>query len=128
MPLDGEPIDTGSTKVGCFIGDHTKTALGSLFNTGTSIGVMSMILPGGELLPKHIPSFSRIWHGELTEGWDIDRALATARAAMSRRKCDLSPAMERLLRQIYTETREDRTAAIERAQEKHVSRDKHPVA
>ena len=46
VPLWGEPIDSGSTKVGCFIGDHSKTAICSLFNTGTSVGVMSMVLPG----------------------------------------------------------------------------------
>ena len=44
VPLAGESLDTGSTKVGCFIGDHTKTALASLINTGSSIGVMTMEL------------------------------------------------------------------------------------
>ncbi|MCA9073348.1 MAG: hypothetical protein KDA84_30700, partial [Planctomycetaceae bacterium] len=57
VPLTGDAIDTAQTKVGCYIGDHTKTAIGSLFNTGSSIGVMCMVLPGGELLPKHVPSF-----------------------------------------------------------------------
>ena len=52
------PGISGELKVGCFIGDHTKTAIGSLFNTGTSVGVMCLILPDGELLPKHVPSFS----------------------------------------------------------------------
>jgi hypothetical protein len=128
VPLDGEPIETGMTKVGCFIGDHTKTALGSLFNTGSSIGVATMVLPGGELLPKHIPSFTRIWHGELAEGWDIDRALATIRAAMDRRKCQLTPAMDRLLRRLQTETHEERAEAISRGQKKTKTREKPVVA
>jgi UDP-N-acetylglucosamine diphosphorylase/glucosamine-1-phosphate N-acetyltransferase len=29
VPLEGKSIDTGLVKVGCFIGDHTKTGLGS---------------------------------------------------------------------------------------------------
>ncbi|MCA9116724.1 MAG: hypothetical protein KDA79_16700, partial [Planctomycetaceae bacterium] len=90
VPLAGTPVDSGSGKVGCFIGDHTKTALCSLFNTGSSIGVMCMVLPGGELLPKHIPSFSRVWHGSLQEGGPLEPHLETARLAMSRRNHSLT--------------------------------------
>ncbi len=40
VPLGGDPVGTGQAKVGCFIGDHTRTGLGSMLNTGTAIGVM----------------------------------------------------------------------------------------
>ncbi|MEZ6057507.1 MAG: putative sugar nucleotidyl transferase [Planctomycetaceae bacterium] len=117
VPLSGISVATGSTKVGSFIGDHTKTALCSLMNTGTAVGVMSMLLPGGELLPKHIPSFSRIWHGTLEglteEG--LNAGLAAARIAMSRRNQELTPAAERLLRHAYQETTTERTRALQRA-------------
>ncbi|QDT52670.1 hypothetical protein Pan44_06820 [Caulifigura coniformis] len=116
VPLWGEPIDSGSTKVGCFIGDHSKTAICSLFNTGTSVGVMSMVLPGGELLPKHIPSCSRYWHGTIEELPAFDAALETARIAMSRRNCILSPAGERLLRRVLHLTAEEREVASHRSQ------------
>ncbi|MBX3444288.1 MAG: hypothetical protein KF774_17935 [Planctomyces sp.] len=114
VPLWGEPLDTGSTKVGCFIGDHAKAALCSLFNTGTSIGVMSMILPAGELLPKHLPSFTRLWHGEIEELADIGPAIETARIAMGRRRCVLSPAMEQLLQFVHDATAGERAAALAR--------------
>lgn len=115
VPLSGQSLATGSAKVGCFIGDHTKTALCSLFNTGSAIGVMSLILPGGELLPKHVPSFSRIWHGVLEALPDgPESGLATARQAMSRREETLTPAMERLIRQVYRTTEAERTAALSR--------------
>ncbi|MDA1012850.1 MAG: putative sugar nucleotidyl transferase [Planctomycetota bacterium] len=114
VPLSGEAIETGQTKVGCFIGDHTKTALSSLFNTGSSIGVMSIVLPGGELLPKHVPSFSRIWHGELIDGWDLDRSLELARVAQGRRDQEFTVAQETLLRFLHQHTRDERMAAIER--------------
>ena len=114
VPLEGDPIDSGSKKVGCFIGDHTKTALCSQFNTGSSIGVMTMILPGGELLPKHVPSFSRVWHGQIDDNLDLDSGLDTARMAMSRRNCDLSPAMERLIRRLYLQTEQERYDAVSR--------------
>lgn len=123
VPLAGEPIDSGSTKVGCFIGDHTKTALCSLFNTGSSIGVMTMLLPGGELMPKHIPSFTRLWHGRLDElPGGIQSGLDAARVAMSRRDRQLTPAMERLLLGLYDETRRERHTAIERMVQKNTAR------
>lgn len=118
VPIGGESIDSGLPKVGCFLGDHTKTALASLFNTGSSIGVGCMVLPAGELLPKHIPSFSRIWHGVLDDGIDVDQALATARTAMERRNHEFTPAQERLLRWVFHETEAERDAAKERAQAK----------
>ncbi len=115
VPLRGESIDSGELKVGCFIGDHTKTAIGSLFNTGSAVGVMCLILPDGELLPKHIPSFSRIWHGDLIDGLPLEKGLETARAAMERRNIEMSDAQERLLRTLHAETQLERERAIERA-------------
>ena len=120
VPLSGHPIDSGEMKVGCFIGDHTKTAIGSLFNTGSSVGVMCLILPDGELLPKHVPSFSRIWHGELIDGLPIEKGLATARAAMERRNLTLTTAQETLLRKVHSQTLLEREHAIERCAEKVV--------
>lgn len=119
VPLCGEKIETGSKKVGCFIGDHTKTALASLFNTGTSVGVMSLILPGGELLPKHIPSFSRVWHGRVEPLPDgVESGLHTARYAMSRRGRELTPAMERLIRHVHQATEPERRQALARQDRK----------
>lgn len=118
VPLEGKSIDTELVKVGCFIGDHTKTGLGSLFNTGSSIGVMCMILPGGELLPKHIPSFTSVWHGELAEAMTLERSIAAARIAMERRDCDLTIAQERLLRYLYETTQVERDEAITRFRER----------
>ena len=114
VPLEGKMIDTELVKVGCFIGDHTKTGLGSLFNTGSSIGVMCMILPGGELLPRHIPSFTAVWHGELAEAITFERSLAAARIAMERRDCRLTGAEERLLRHVYETTQPERDDALAR--------------
>jgi len=125
VPLEGKLIDTELVKVGCFIGDHTKTGLGSLFNTGSSIGVLCMILPGGELLPKHIPSFTAVWHGELAETITFERSLAAARIAMERRDCNLTDVQERLLRHVWESTQAERDEAIARFRER---RGRHVVA
>ena len=120
VPLSGESIESGSTKVGCFIGDHSKTAVCSLFNTGTSVGVMTMVLPGGELLPKFVPSFGRVWHGVIDDELDLESALDTARTTMSRRGMELTLAQERLLRNLYEQTREQRKAAVVRQRARQV--------
>ena len=59
----GERIAAGRTKVGCFVGDHSKTGLGTLLNTGTNIGAFCNLLPAGRLAGKHLPSFTNWSHG-----------------------------------------------------------------
>lgn len=115
IPVDGKMINSGKTKMGCLIGDHTKTAIGSLFNTGSSVGVMSMILPGGGLLPKHIPSFCRIWHGKLEEldPIDIEKSCETAKIAMGRRNIEFTLAQERLIRRTYQLHYSERESAVD---------------
>ncbi len=118
VPQEGISLDTGSTKVGSFIGDHTKAALATLFNTGSSIGVMCMLLPGGELLPKHVPSFCRIWHGVLDDQLHLEACIKTARAVVERRQHELTLAQERLLRYVFQATQSEREAALRRINDK----------
>jgi UDP-N-acetylglucosamine diphosphorylase / glucose-1-phosphate thymidylyltransferase / UDP-N-acetylgalactosamine diphosphorylase / glucosamine-1-phosphate N-acetyltransferase / galactosamine-1-phosphate N-acetyltransferase len=118
VPVRGESVETGLTKVGSFIGDHAKTGIGSLLNTGSSIGVMSMILPDGHLAPKHVPSFCRLADGELSDWMDVEQSLRTARVVMSRRNCEMTPAQERLWRRLYVRTRVERDNAIMRLRKK----------
>ena len=40
-------VASGRNKVGSFLGDHTKTGLNSLFNTGTSVGAFANVLSAG---------------------------------------------------------------------------------
>src|SRR5437763_1256292 len=53
VTVAGRRVPTGLTKVGCFLGDHTKTGLGTLLNTGTNAGAFCNLLPGG-LLPRYM--------------------------------------------------------------------------
>lgn len=122
VPLQGEMIDTQTTKVGSFIGDHSKTAIDSMFNTGSSIGVMTMVLPGGRLLPRHIPSFCNVSFGDLAEDWPLEQSLATARTAMQRRGFELTSAQESLYREIHRRTSAERSAAVDLSRQKRISR------
>lgn len=126
VPVSGLPVDTGAVKVGCFIGDHTKTGLNSLFNTGTSVGVMSMVLPTGELLPKHIPSFSRFWLGRIDSQVNLSDLLELAETSMQRRGLKLTTAQRKLLMHLQEETIEERTTAIQFWDQKLASRTSLP--
>jgi UDP-N-acetylglucosamine diphosphorylase/glucosamine-1-phosphate N-acetyltransferase len=114
VPLQGTAIDTGLQKVGSFIGDHSKAAMNSMFNAGSSVGVMASLLTGGRLLPRHVPSFSSVVYGELTSSNQIDSAIETARRVMQRREQVLHPHAAQLLRIVHQRTEMERQAAFQR--------------
>ncbi len=58
----------------------------------------------------------------LADGIDLERALRTAQVAMGRRNCELTPALERLWRRLYVQTRAERENAILRFRDRDFSR------
>jgi len=114
--LDGRhPISTGSTKVGSLIGDHTKTSIGTLFNTGAYVGAMGLLMATGKVLPKFIPSFSCLLDGLVTKGFGKNSLYATAKVAMGRRNCQWTQADEKMWDAVYEMTAPARETAIRRA-------------
>ena len=88
--------DTGLRFVGLMMGDHGKTAIGTLFNTGTCVGFASNIF-GGEMPPKYVEDYS--WGGlPQSPSYDVEKAIETAAIVMSRRGCQLSEAGKNLMR------------------------------
>lgn len=85
MTIDGKTVDTGLLKIGSFIGDHVKTSLNTLLNTGSLIGVFGQLLGGGDLLPRFVPSFCRYGRGKLHEHNVLREIFNTAQVMMSRR-------------------------------------------
>ena len=115
VSLDGRrPIDTGSTKVGSLIGDHTKTSIGVLLNTGSYVGAMALIMATGKLLPKFIPSFAWFLEGVTTKGFGKSKLYVTAKIAMSRRKLEWTEAEEAMWDAIFELTSPGRDEAIRR--------------
>ncbi len=106
--MNKRTIDTGSTKVGSLIGDHVKTSIGTLLNTGAVVGTMAVLVATGAPLPKYIPPFAWFLNGVVSKGFGFNGLLQTARTAMSRRKIEMSAADEALLRHVYELTQEDR--------------------
>ena len=95
--IGNRTVDSGSIKVGCFIGDHSKTAIGTMINTGAVIGVGCNVHGGA--VRKELPDFS--WgHSERFTGHAPAKMLATAEAAMARRHCSLTAPQRQLLLRI----------------------------
>jgi UDP-N-acetylglucosamine diphosphorylase/glucosamine-1-phosphate N-acetyltransferase len=115
VTLDGRtPVDTGSTKVGALIGDHTKTSIGTLFNTGSYVGAMALIAATGKPLPKFIPSFAWFLEGVVTKGFGKRKLYETAQTALSRRGRRWSPAQEAMWDEVFQMTAPPRKEAIDK--------------
>lgn len=100
-------IDTGLIKVGAFIGDHVKTGIGTLLNTGISIGFAANLFGGGMIEQKYIPSF--FWgSAEKQEEYQLKKALETARIVMKRRNVELGIDEENLFKKIFQLTEKER--------------------
>jgi UDP-N-acetylglucosamine diphosphorylase/glucosamine-1-phosphate N-acetyltransferase len=95
--VEGKEKDSGESKVGCFLGDHVKTGIGTLIATGSVIGPGSNLFAGGRFTPKQLPGWAW-WDGERTVCHEWEKFLGTARIAMGRRGRELTPAEEASLR------------------------------
>ena len=105
--VDGSLIDSGLTKVGAFLGDHVKTGIGTLLNTGITIGFASNLFGGGMIEERNIPPFS--WAGlGMREEYRLDKAIETARAVMKRRKVELSSEEIDIFKEVFKLTEKDR--------------------
>lgn len=96
-------VGTGQQFCGLIMGDHSKSGINTMFNTGTVVGVCANVFGSG-FPPKHVPSFS--WGG--AEGFQehtLVKALDTARLVMARRHVQLSLQEAAILEQVFTATK-----------------------
>ena len=91
-----ETLDTGMIKIGVLLGDHVKTGIGTLLNTGTVVGTGSTLFAGGGLPPRWVPPFS--WGaGATLTPYRLEAFLEVAERAMSRRDVVLEEEERRAL-------------------------------
>jgi UDP-N-acetylglucosamine diphosphorylase/glucosamine-1-phosphate N-acetyltransferase len=121
MTAAGEKVNTGMAKVGCFLGDHTKTGINALLNTGTVTGVFGSLFPSNLLPPRVIPSFCIFARGQLVEAADLEPLFGAASRAMRRRNLDLTEIQKSYYRWLYGQTAESRREAL-RAQQQREQR------
>ncbi len=93
---NGRDIDTGSIKVGSFIGDHTKFGIGTLLNTGITIGCCSNIFGGSLVSEKVVGDFC--WGGNgAYHSYELSKAVETIQRTMLRRGVKLPDAEKQLI-------------------------------
>jgi UDP-N-acetylglucosamine diphosphorylase/glucosamine-1-phosphate N-acetyltransferase len=94
---------TGLQFCGLMMGDHSKCGINTMFNTGTVVGVSTNIFGSG--FPRNfVPSFS--WGGAAGfTTYITKKAFETARIVMSRRHVVFDAIEERILEQVFEETK-----------------------
>ena len=89
-------VDTKKMFLGSFIGDHVKTSIGTLINTGSYIGIFSNVF-GYLITPKFIPSFS--WGKD--KRCDLKKLFEVAERVMKRRNVRMNLSYRELISKVY---------------------------
>jgi UDP-N-acetylglucosamine diphosphorylase/glucosamine-1-phosphate N-acetyltransferase len=94
---------SGRQFLGLVMGDHSKTGISTMFNTGTVVGVSCNVFGAG-YLPRFIPSYA--WGGPTEfQEYRLEKALRVAEAVMQRRNRDLAEAERENLAAVFESTR-----------------------
>jgi UDP-N-acetylglucosamine diphosphorylase/glucosamine-1-phosphate N-acetyltransferase len=106
----GKNVDTGTTKVGCFIGDHAKTSIGTQIYTGKKIGVASQV---HGVVTKDVPAFT-MWSGNFgakpVELY-LQSAIDTQKRVLSQRGVKQTREDIELLKELFQITTQERKIA-----------------
>lgn len=95
-------VDTERKKVGVFLGDHVKTGIGTVLNTGSVVGAGSNVFGGG-MPPKYLPPFSWAGGGSVTP-FRWDKFVGVARIVVGRRDQPWTSGAEAVLRALWDAT------------------------
>jgi len=90
--------DTGLLKCGAFIGDYTRLGINSSLNTGTVIGIASM-LADTSFYAKFVPSFAWVFDGN-TQNYVFDKFMAYLEALYASKGEVLTEQMKDKLNQL----------------------------
>ncbi|MBL7801220.1 MAG: GlmU family protein [Chitinophagales bacterium] len=91
--------DTGMQFHGLIMGDHAKSGINTMFNTGSVVGVSANVF-GSDFPPKFIPSFS--WGGaQWLRTFTFEKALEVAERMMERRGIKLSESDIAILKEVF---------------------------
>ena len=101
--LEEDLVESDQMFCGTIMGDHAKTGINTMLNTGTSVGVFANVFGGG-FPSKHIPDFA--WGGaDGFEAFDFDKSLEVAERVMSRRSVPLQEKDINILKHIFDNSR-----------------------
>lgn len=91
-----EPINAG-LKAGLIMGDYSRAAINTSFNTGTVVGVCCNIF-GEKMPPKFVNNFT--WGNE---AYDLDKAIQHINNWMAFKKQNLTEAEKETLKKVYSQ-------------------------
>lgn len=95
--VNGRMVDSAAQNVGLFMGDHSKSAIGTLFNTGTRVGVAANVF--GAIRPERdIADFA--W-GDTGEKYDLDKCLDLMAEVKERRGKQLTDGEKELVKGLH---------------------------
>jgi len=100
LDVDGLPIPTERQFLGSLIGDHAKTAIGTLFGTGSVVGAGANVF-GSTRPPRYVPAFAWGAGGDHTERVRRDGFLTTAERVLPRRQVEFTDEIRRMLETLY---------------------------
>lgn len=98
LDIGGERIETDRNNLGALIGDHVKTAIGTLLPTGCVVGAGANLFDDARA-PKYVPPFA--WGGTGPSRLDADAFVAVAKRVLPRRDVSVDAAMEESLRAMH---------------------------
>jgi UDP-N-acetylglucosamine diphosphorylase/glucosamine-1-phosphate N-acetyltransferase len=98
LDVAGTAIETGQQFLGSLLGDHAKTAIGTLLGTGTVVGAGASVFDGVRA-PKYVAPFA--WGGGSGERMTRDGFLKTVERVLPRRDETLTPEMREVLGRVY---------------------------
>jgi UDP-N-acetylglucosamine diphosphorylase/glucosamine-1-phosphate N-acetyltransferase len=101
--VEEEMIPTGLQFCGLLMGDHSKSGINTMFNTGTVVGPGCNIFDGG-FPPTHLPAFT--WGGVRTgfEMYRFDKFLEAESRVYARRNKKITEEYENLLRHLFVQS------------------------
>lgn len=107
---------SGMIKLGSFLADHTKTAIGTLLGAGSVVGVGTNLFGPVRPAPKWMPSFA--WGtGPDTKAYDLELFIETVKVVYDRRGLTLTPTDQRILESVHELTRAERAAYLQSEKE-----------
>lgn len=94
---------TGLQFCGLMMGDHSKCAINTMFNTGTVVGVAANIFGSG-FARNFVPSFS--WGGiQNSTTYTLEKAIKTAQVMMERKDQVLSPEDKAIMKTVFEQSK-----------------------
>jgi UDP-N-acetylglucosamine diphosphorylase / glucose-1-phosphate thymidylyltransferase / UDP-N-acetylgalactosamine diphosphorylase / glucosamine-1-phosphate N-acetyltransferase / galactosamine-1-phosphate N-acetyltransferase len=94
-----QQFEDAGQKCGLVMGDYSRAAINTSFNTGTLVGTCCNIFANGVLTPKYIPSFS--WGMDRSRMYKLDRVLEDIQRWMLFKNSSLPVSIEAKIKQIY---------------------------